>query len=197
MRAALRATADELGDPQADDTTLVAALQRFSDEDRKFTPLKALQGEIWAAGYADGTLRGHVYPDTRPFLVAVRARGIRLAVYSSGSVAAQRLIFGHSTAGDLTPFFEAYFDTTIGAKTESASYGRIAEALDVRAHETLFLSDSERELDAASEAGLRAARLLRPADSEEGATSRYPTAVDLAVVAMWLAQAEGLPTQSL
>jgi enolase-phosphatase E1 len=91
-------------------------LERWIDEDRKITPLKALQGLIWAQGYADGALSGHVYADTPVYLRRWYAAGKRLYIYSSGSVAAQKLIFGHSDAGDLTPLFSGYFDTRIGAK---------------------------------------------------------------------------------
>ena len=139
----------------------VAALLGWMDEDRKITPLKAIQGRIWEVGFAAGELQGHVYPDVAPALRAWHARGLRLAVYSSGSVLAQQQLFGHSEAGDLRPLFSAWFDTTTGPKRESASYTRIAEALGCEPAEVLFLSDVQAELDAAAAAGLSTALLGR------------------------------------
>ncbi|HEX7381834.1 MAG TPA: acireductone synthase [Nevskiaceae bacterium] len=138
-----------------------AVLGRWIDEDRKATPLKALQGMIWAQGYADGTLVGPVYADVPEYLERWKRDGRRLYVYSSGSIAAQRLIFGHSGAGDLTPLFSGYFDTTTGPKRETASYRRIAERIALPAAEILFLSDLGAELDAASMAGMHTCQLVR------------------------------------
>jgi enolase-phosphatase E1 len=140
--------AAEPGDP-------VATLQRWIDEDRKATPLKTIQGRIWAEGYAKGAFRGHVYPDAADALRRCSAAGCRLYVYSSGSVQAQRLIFRHSDQGDLEPLFSGWFDTTSGPKREAASYARIAEAIGEAAGAILFLSDVQAELDAAAAAGLR------------------------------------------
>jgi enolase-phosphatase E1 len=140
--------AAEAGDP-------VATLQRWIDEDRKATPLKAIQGRIWAQGYAEGAFQGHVYPDAAEALRAWKAAGYRLHVFSSGSVEAQKLIFGHSDQGDLTPLFSGWFDTTTGPKREAASYTRIAEAIGEAPDTILFLSDIQAELDAAKAAGLR------------------------------------------
>ena len=136
-------------------------LERWIDEDRKLTPLKALQGMIWAQGYAAGALKGHVYPDTAPQLRLWHGQGKRLYVYSSGSVEAQKLIFGHSDAGDLTPLFSGYFDTRIGGKREADSYRAILKELALPGGEVLFLSDVGEELDAAREAGLHTCQLLR------------------------------------
>ncbi|QUD88362.1 acireductone synthase [Phenylobacterium montanum] len=138
----------EPGDP-------VATLLRWIDEDRKATPLKTLQGWIWAEGYATGAYQGHVYPDAAEALRAWKAAGLRLFVYSSGSVEAQELLFGHSDQGDLTPLFEGYFDTTSGGKREAGSYVRIAAAIGEEAGAVLFLSDVQAELDAAAAAGMR------------------------------------------
>ncbi len=142
-------------------------------EDRKLTPLKALQGMIWAQGYADGVLQGHVYDDVPVALREWKGNGMRLAVYSSGSVAAQRLIFGHTASGDLTPLFSGYFDTTVGGKRESASYVTIAEQLGVKPSEILFLSDIVQELDAARSAGLHTCGLERGA---RGVVGDHPAA---------------------
>lgn len=149
------------GEPGLDDVSTVALLQRWLDEDRKATPLKTLQGLIWAEGYARGDLKGHVHADAARALRAWHARGLRLYVYSSGSVAAQKLIFGYSVEGDLTPLFSGYFDTTTGPKVEAASYTKIAQALELPPGDILFLSDSVAELHAARQAGLSTACLDR------------------------------------
>lgn len=146
---------------EADLERVVATLERWSDEDLKLTPLKALQGMVWAEGYRDGSLRAPVYPDVPRALERWRAAGRRLAVYSSGSVAAQRLLFGHTDHGDLSGHFEAWFDTTTGAKREVESYRRITTTLGLAAGEVTFLSDVVAELDAAREAGLHTFLLTR------------------------------------
>jgi enolase-phosphatase E1 len=124
------------------------------DLDRKSTGLKALQGRVWEEGYAQGALRGAVYEDVPRAFGRWRRQGRRLAIFSSGSVLAQKLIFGYSTAGDLTPQLEAFFDTTSGPKCEAESYRRIAGALGVVPAAVLFLSDVVAELDAARDAGM-------------------------------------------
>jgi len=139
--------AEEPGDP-------VETLIRWIDEDRKATPLKTLQGLIWAKGYADGALKGHVYADAADALRRWHAAGLKLYVYSSGSIAAQKLIFGHSNAGDLTPLFSDYFDTTTGPKREAGSYRRIADEIGLPAAAILFLSDNAQEIAAARIAGM-------------------------------------------
>lgn len=145
----------------------VATLIQWIDEDRKATPLKTLQGLIWAQGYADGELKGHVYPDTPEALRRWTEAGLQVNIYSSGSIAAQKLIFGHSIAGDLTPLLSNYFDTTTGPKREADSYTRIADALGLAPSGLLFVSDMPAEVDAAREAGLQALLIDRaggPAD---------------------------------
>lgn len=156
----------------------VATLRHWMDEDAKATPLKALQGLIWRRGYEDGTLRGEVYPDVAPALRRWKAAGLALFVYSSGSVEAQRLIFGHSTAGDLSGLFSGFFDTRTGPKREPSSYRAIASAAGLPADAILFLSDVEAELDAAAAAGLRTGQLVRAEDGTR-ASARHPTASDL------------------
>jgi len=148
-------------DPLMSNEDVIALLIGWIDEDRKATPLKALQGMIWREGYARRAYTAHVYPDVPAALERWKARGIGLAVFSSGSIEAQKLLFGHSSAGDLQPLFEAYFDTTTGSKTDPASYARIAAALGARPEEVLFLSDAPRELDAAKAAGLFRVGLAR------------------------------------
>lgn len=139
----------------------VETLLRWSDEDVKATPLKAIQGMIWAEGYADGSLIGHVYPDAADALRRWYASGLRLYVYSSGSVTAQKLIFGHSNAGDLTPLFSNYFDTNTGSKREAESYRAIAEEIGEPAGAILFLSDNLQEIEAARAAGMQALHIDR------------------------------------
>jgi enolase-phosphatase E1 len=183
-RPEVRALLDEArtlaGRPGLDDAALVALLERWIDEDRKATPLKALQGLIWRAGYASGELVGDLYPDAVQQLRAWHADGLALYVYSSGSVLAQRLIFGHTAWGDLTPWFSGFFDTTIGAKREAASYHAIVDRIGRPAGEVLFLSDSVAELDAAAVAGLRTVALDRgeavlPAGHGHAATDSFAT----------------------
>jgi enolase-phosphatase E1 len=136
--------------------------RRLMAEDRKSTGLKLLQGVIWDEGYRTGALRSHVFPDVPPALAAWHAAGLRLRVFSSGSVRAQKLLFGHTEAGDLTPLFEGFHDTTTGPKREAASYATIAQAYGLPAGEILFLSDVREELDAAVAAGMRTGMLVRP-----------------------------------
>lgn len=138
-----------------DDAVIVEVLQGWIDEDRKHTALKALQGMVWSEGYRRADFTAHVYPDAVEGLRRWHAAGYPLAVYSSGSVPAQKMFFGHSDAGDLLPLFEAFFDTGVGGKREAASYARIASELGREPASILFLSDVVAELDAARDAGLR------------------------------------------
>lgn len=135
--------------------------------DRKSTGLKALQGLIWDAGYRSGALRGHLFPDVPVALEAWREAGIRLRVFSSGSVHAQKLLFGHTEYGDLTGLFEGFHDTTTGPKQEAASYQAIAGAFGLPPEAILFLSDVRGELDAAAAAGLRTGLVVRPGNRAE------------------------------
>jgi enolase-phosphatase E1 len=146
------------------DEVIVEVLQGWIDEDRKHPALKALQGMIWAEGYQGADYKAHVYPDAARALRGWHAGGHTLAVYSSGSVPAQKLLFGHSSEGDLSPLFSAWFDTAVGGKREAASYQNIVAQLGVPAHEIVFLSDVVEELDAAREAGLRTVLLDRRDD---------------------------------
>jgi enolase-phosphatase E1 len=141
-----------------------AALRRWMAEDAKVTPLKTLQGLIWRQGFMDGRIQGHLWPDVAPCLRAWARAGIGLHVYSSGSVAAQKLLFGHSVAGDLAGLFAGFFDTTTGGKREAASYAAIARGLHLSPESVLFLSDVAEELDAAATAGLLCCQLVREAD---------------------------------
>lgn len=154
VRRWLEVVASEQNDPCADDA-VVEVLQGWIDQDRKHVALKALQGMIWKAGYRDGAFTAHVYPDAADALREWKAAGHELHVYSSGSVDAQKLLFGHSDAGDLTALFSGWYDTAVGGKREAASYTRITEAIGQPAGDILFLSDVVEELDAARDAGLQ------------------------------------------
>lgn len=170
---------DMAGEPEADQARLAEILEGWIDADRKATPLKALQGMIWESGYRQGDFTGHVYPDVVERLNAWHMAGIALYVYSSGSVQAQKLLFAHSDAGDLTPLFSGYFDTNTGAKGATESYRRIAAKLGVAESEILFLSDVVAELDAAAAAGLHTTQLVR----ESGmVTGNHPVAASFDAV---------------
>jgi enolase-phosphatase E1 len=132
------------------------------DRDRKSTPLKELQGWIWEEGYRRGELASEVFGDVVTALARWTARGLRVAIFSSGSVRAQRLLFEHAPAGDLGRFLSGYFDTTIGAKVDPLSYRRIAGEMNLPASAVLFVSDVTRELDAAREAGMQTRLAVRP-----------------------------------
>ncbi|OON36452.1 2,3-diketo-5-methylthio-1-phosphopentane phosphatase [Izhakiella australiensis] len=151
----------ETDQPQATQAELVAVLYQFMDEDRKSTALKALQGMIWRDGYLNGDFTGHLYADVLPALQAWQQQGIKLCVYSSGSVAAQKLLFGYSDAGDLTGLFSGWFDTHVGAKRDVTSYRNIQQQLGLAPQELLFLSDINQELDAARSAGWHTLQLIR------------------------------------
>ncbi|OAT76185.1 2,3-diketo-5-methylthio-1-phosphopentane phosphatase [Mangrovibacter phragmitis] len=179
VAAELDAVRNEIGQPQATTREVVSALLAFMDEDRKSTPLKALQGMIWQTGYQQGDFTGHLYPDVLPALQKWQASGIALYVYSSGSVAAQKLLFGYSDAGDITPLFSGYFDTHVGHKRETASYQAIARKTGFAPGELLFLSDIRQELDAAREAGWQTVQLIRGAADN---ASQHPQVGDFSAI---------------
>jgi len=139
----------------------VAYVHWLMDRDRKSTGLKSLQGKVWEEGYRAGRLRGQVYADVPRAFARWRAHGRDVAIFSSGSVLAQKLIFSRSDAGDLSPWIRAYFDTTTGPKRESESYRKIAAALGLDPAAVLFLSDVAAELDAAREATMATALCVR------------------------------------
>ncbi len=162
---------------EPDDATVLAHLHAWIAQDRKATPLKTLQGLIWAEGYERTGLRGHVYPDAAAGLRRWHAAGLRLYVYSSGSVEAQRVLFANSAQGDLSPLFSGNFDTTVGGKRDAPSYRVIADVIGLPPRDVVFLSDVDPELDAARSAGMQTVRLLRPADTPAGATTAHASAV--------------------
>jgi enolase-phosphatase E1 len=157
---------DELGG-EADDERVVAQLVAWIDADRKHTALKALQGMIWQHGYSDGAYAAHIYADAAAALARWAQSGHAIHVYSSGSVPAQKLLFGHTIAGDLSPHIRGWFDTQTGGKREADSYRRIAQAIGRDSGEVVFLSDIVEELDAARDAGLETVLVDRAED--------YPT----------------------
>jgi enolase-phosphatase E1 len=140
---------------------VIVQLIEWIDQDRKVTPLKSIQGLLWESGYKNGDFKGHIYADAKHKLEEWHKQGIKLYVYSSGSVYAQKLLFGYTDYGDLNPLFDGYFDTNIGGKTETESYQRIVNELGLKADEILFLSDVEAELDAARAAGMQTQCLVR------------------------------------
>jgi enolase-phosphatase E1 len=173
----LHETAVEAGLVEASRQDVIELLLQWIDQDRKSTALKALQGMIWKEGYEAGDYRAHMYPEVAARLRDWRANGLRLYVYSSGSVPAQQLFFRYSDAGDLTPLFAGYFDTEIGPKREAASYARIAEAIGEQPQHILFLSDIAEELDAAQSTGFRTGWLIREL-LPLPAARRHPVHVD-------------------
>jgi enolase-phosphatase E1 len=172
IAALLQQVRIEAGMQEASLDAITGQLLQWIDEDKKVTPLKALQGLIWKSGYERGDFTGHVYADTPEYLRAWKSQGIALYVYSSGSVQAQKLLFAHSDAGDLCPLFSGYFDTRAGHKREEASYRAIAKSIGVPAQEILFLSDVVEELDAAAAAGMQTTQLVRDADTQAGKSHR-------------------------
>ena len=160
----IAAVAKELGAARPDPAAAVHALIQWIDADRKVTPLKALQGMIWRQGYESGALKGPVFDDAEAALRAWKKRGVRVFIYSSGSVEAQQLIFRYSDRGDLLPLIEGHFDTTVGGKLEAKSYTTIAGRIGVAPSLVTFLSDHVGEVRAATEAGMHGVRVLRPGE---------------------------------
>lgn len=167
----------------------VQTMHALMDRDAKLGPLKLIQGRIWAEGFADGSLTSRLYPDVAPILRAWHADGIGLAIYSSGSEEAQRLLLGHTLDGDLTSLFTGFFDTKVGAKRETASYAAIVRNLGLAPAQVLFLSDVEAELAAAAAAGLAVHQIVRSEDSTV-ASADHPHAPDLVAVAEMFERAE-------
>ena len=153
--------------------SFVAYINWLMDQDRKATGLKSLQGKIWREGYFDGSLRAQLFPDVAPALERWHAAGVTISIFSSGSTLAQKLLFAHTEAGDLTRFIRNYFDTAVGSKTDAQSYGHIVEALELPATELLFISDVVKELDAASDAGMQTLLCLRPGNQPQPSKERH------------------------
>jgi len=140
---------------------VVETLAKWSDEDKKITPLKTLQGLIWEDGFKKNVFKAHIYADALEKMRAWKNQGLPIYVYSSGSVFAQKLFFTYNEAGNILPLFSGHYDTTVGGKKEAASYVRIAADLKTDPAEILFLSDIVEELDAAAEVGMRTILICR------------------------------------
>jgi enolase-phosphatase E1 len=161
------------GRDQLSSEEMIRVLLHWMDEDQKVTLLKSLQGMIWRSGYERGELQGHIYADAARALGKWHASGVRLYVYSSGSVEAQQLLFSHTSLGDLTPLFAGYFDTSTGPKLAAHSYEKIAAAVGLAPGAMLFLSDHPGETAAAATAGMRTILLAR---ERQPASSPQPVA---------------------
>ncbi|MFZ4714546.1 MAG: acireductone synthase [Bacteriovoracaceae bacterium] len=159
--ADVKKTILEENQSEIDDEEAVLTLLDWIIKDRKHKALKDLQGLIWENGYKNGDFKGHVYSDVKPAFAKWKSQGLKMGVYSSGSVPAQKLLFAHSEAGDLTSYFSDYFDTAIGGKREISSYNNIKKALKIQGTDILFLSDIKEELDAAKMAGMKTVQLDR------------------------------------
>jgi enolase-phosphatase E1 len=160
--------AAETGADAGDATRLALAAIDLMNRDVKSTPLKALQGLIWRGGFESGDLVAHVFDDVPPALEQWSHSGLDVRIYSSGSNEAQKLFFGHTAFGDLTPHLRGHYDTTTGPKREAASYATIAADMGLEPRQILFVSDIGAELDAARQAGMATALALRPGNREPG-----------------------------
>ncbi len=173
IRAVLEELFNKLGRTLSLEET-IDLLTKWIDEDRKDTVLKEIQGYIWEEGYQRGELMGHIYQDAYEKLKEWHSRGIKLYVFSSGSVKAQKLLFSHTPYGDLTHLFSGYFDTRVGSKKDPHSYETIAKTINIDPDKVLFLSDVEEELDCAKMAGMKTTRLARDCEVQ----SKHPTVKD-------------------
>ena len=156
VRAIVAEARTASGKPLATASDAAGQFMEWIDEDRKITPLKALQGILWREGYASGELKAHLYPDAIAAFERWSKAGHRLYIYSSGSIEAQKLYLTYSIAGDLTSLFSGYFDTTTGPKAEAGSYRKIAAAIGAAPADIVFFSDAVAEVTAARDAGLTA-----------------------------------------
>ena len=155
--------------------SVVAYVHWLMDRDRKATGLKALQGRVWQQGYADRQLKSQVFADVPTAFERWHKAGLNLSIFSSGSVLAQKLLFAHTEAGDLTKFLDHYFDTTIGPKHAAESYRGIAAALDRAPAEALFISDVIAELEAARLAGMKTLLCVRPGNQPQTLPHTHPS----------------------
>ena len=152
---------------------LTAYVHWLMDQDRKSTALKSLQGKIWKEGYERGDLQATLFSDVQAAFERWRKAGAEIAIFSSGSVLAQQMLFAHTTAGDLTSYISTYFDTNIGPKIAFTSYEKITAQLKRRSDEILFTSDSVDELDAAHSAGMQTRFSVRPGNKAESKPVRH------------------------
>jgi enolase-phosphatase E1 len=173
MRNALEPPLLSDNSPEAKLRAIKAYVYWLMDGDRKSTPLKSLQGMIWESGYQNGEIRSQVFNDVPPNLKRWDDLDKTVCIFSSGSVLAQKLLFAHTTAGDLTKFIQGYFDTRIGSKTETESYRQIARALGITPSAIIFVSDVSAELDAARRADMHTLLCVRPGNHPQPATSTH------------------------
>lgn len=145
---------------------IIWILKKWIEEDKKITPLKEIQGLIWEEGYKTRQLEGFIYPDAYENLKSWFDNGLKIYVYSSGSVKAQKLLFSNTNYGDINYLFSGYFDTNIGNKKDSESYLKIAKEINILPENILFLSDNPDEIIAAAKSGIKVIRLVRPNDAE-------------------------------
>lgn len=167
--------------------SLVKSVKWQMSQDRKVGPLKQLQGLIWKLGYDKGDIKGHVYDDVSPALELWRSsEGQKVYIYSSGSVQAQKLLFGQSLAGDMLPHIDGHFDTAVGAKQEAASYTAIAEKISCKPEEILFLTDIVKEGEAARASGVNVALVSREGNAPlpAEAAAAFPVLHSLAQLAL-------------
>jgi enolase-phosphatase E1 len=157
--------------PEEELDSVVEYIEWLMDRDRKSTSLKSLQGRIWEEGYKRGELRGQVFDDVPRALERWQKQEKKISIFSSGSVLAQKLLFTHATAGDLSQHISHYFDTTAGSKTDKQSYQKIASALQLLPSEIVFISDVSTELDAARSAGMHTVLSLRPGNRQQPAST--------------------------
>ena len=160
----------------------VAYVHWLMDRDRKSTPLKAMQGRIWQEGYLAGELLSQVFDDVPRAFERWRRQNKLICIYSSGSALAQKLLFAHTSAGDLTGYISHYFDTTIGHKADVSSYRRIAEELQLGPAEIVFVSDAGAELDAAREAGMKTILAVRPGNRPVEPSVTHPVVTSFATL---------------
>jgi len=165
--------------PQIDKATSIDAIVVYVgwliNRDRKSPALKSLQGKIWEQGYRDGTLKAPLFDDVVPNLARLRRPGTSIAIFSSGSVLAQKLLFAHTDTGDHSDLIDQYFDTDVGSKVTSSSYSEIARRLDLLPVETIFASDVTAELAAARDAGMRTLLCLRPGNQPQSNAEQFQT----------------------
>lgn len=188
----LRHEIEQLVDESAIDTTytipvdptepgsIAKYLEYLIDQDRKSTPLKSIQGQIWKDGYESGELKSVVFDDVPRAFERWRSEEKTIAIFSSGSVLAQQLLFRYTDHGDLTQHISAYFDTNVGPKRDPASYSEIADELGYAANSILFCSDIQEELAAATRAGMRSVLVVRPGNKpvEDVSGNRVATTFD-------------------
>jgi enolase-phosphatase E1 len=148
-------------------------LIHLSRIDRKSTPLKSIQGKIWQAGYESGALKSEIFDDVPPAFERWKSAGKTIAIYSSGSVLAQKLLFRYTDHGDLTTFISNYFDTNAGGKKHTESYRKIASEMQISPNEILFVSDVLGELNAASAAGYQTALSIRKGNAQVEAENEH------------------------